>query len=52
MERVANFADRFSFCRKVAVTRSADKLSATANRKNDLGQIGREGNNTINLERH
>jgi hypothetical protein len=27
-------------------------LSATTNRKNDLGQIGREGNDAINARRH
>jgi hypothetical protein len=42
MKRVANFGDRLSFRRKVAVTRAADELTATTNRKNDLGEIGRE----------
>ena len=51
MQRVANFNDRLRFRGKVAVTRSTDKLTATTNRKNDLGQIGRKGNYAIDFER-
>jgi hypothetical protein len=52
MSRVANFSDRLCFRRKVAITRSADKLTAATNSKNYLSQIGGQRNNAVNLKRH
>ena len=52
MKRVANFSNRLRFCRKIAVTRSTDKLSASTNRKNDLGQIWSERNDAIDFDRY
>src|SRR6185295_4924193 len=49
MESVADFSNCLCFCREVAVTGSANKLAATADRKNDLRQIWCKGDNAIYL---
>jgi len=51
MESVANFSNCLCFCRKIAITGSPDKLVTPTNRKHDLCQIWRKGNDAIYLWR-
>ena len=51
MKRVADFRDRFRFGWIIAVRRVADETSAAAYRKNNLGQVRRQWNDSRHASR-